>query len=1008
MEQHESEVRASKALGKGTNFFFIPEQYVYPFAMITGGIVIFHLVISTFFPLNSWIMIGIWLTLVLAYSLFYGKQPWKLGGEFHRPTNWILGYIQFDSNKKGFRTKSKSNRKRLGYGKSQREATVFENKLHLSCLVEIHRGLNQIGAYLLEKGGKYRLIFVFEFLGIRSNLDPTIIEATLDKIKEGLKDLPSGESLVFRCGNFTSNRSISRELSTLKNINPNRRIKYLLKALQISFDKLLQQGNFNENPCYIECSYTLDSTAIKGRDFIEQILAGLQDFSSSLGGKKAKVERENLQALLNKAYQEGFIFWRDFLETTIGLDTLIYPLNGTQIYQRDFAKYNDFDDDKNPEEDIIPDKPPQLIVSKRKKLEIVVNSQYHLTTDIFYVGSPDADKQWVYLPGKKAYVGGAVYHKQPEKWKGFKRQLEYGSACINNPAIVNTEIVVELTLPNQEYLQFKTQRRTKDSNSSRTHAEKRNVLDVGSNYNIKQNVALEEDFLDGMVAVSVGWVILVYRKTPESLRIGLNRVQSLFRKPALVKRESEYFDEIWLSTLPFYWQDILAEYNRRILYRTEAATCLLPLNFDRTKAKRGLCFISDRSRTPLYIDPYTSPQHTAILGTTGSGKSVLFDGIITTGLAYDLDVTLVDKTRGDGTGTFDTITNFVGGAYFNTVRESNNLFENVNPDEISDREKREAADGIFRRFLKKALISLIIDENENREKVRNYKWVVTSSLQRFFREPEIINRYETAHRSGIGTRAWQDIPTMKHFLDFLPIEDSSEQIPEKYLNAAREIKYQLGVIIDSSLGKIIAAPSTFDNNSKLVVYGIGDVDDEQMTPIALSAYAAAIRKSFRSTKSLFCMDEASNLGSNFDFYGEVLRSFCSRGRKEGVSVIYAGQDLDSIEGLPNSAQILDNTHNYLIGKIKPSALELLEKELEIPRNVARENTLDTFGRKGNSTSWLVKSGSALSFAHYYPSPQQLCLIKNEPAFAELRKEYFQKYKNPYEAIAKLIPKMDAA
>ena len=1007
MEQQKNEVRASRALGKGANFFFIPEQYVYPFAMMTGVILVFHLVISSFFPLNSWMMIGIWLTLVLTYSLFYGKQPWKLGGEFHQPTNWLLGYIKFDPTKKSFKTKNKSRRKKLGYGKSQREVTVFENELHLSCLVEIHRGLNQIGAYLLEKGGKYRLVFVFEFLGIRSNLDQSVIEAILDKIKEGLKDLPSSESLVFRCGNFTSNKSISRELTTLRNINSSQRIKYLLKALQMRFDRLLKQGDFNENPCYIECSYTLDNTAIKGRDFIEQILSGLQDFSSNLRGEKAKVEKEKLQALLNKAYQEGFIFWRDFLETTIGLETLVFPLNGTQIYQRDFAKYND-KNEENSEEDALPEKPPQLIISKRKKLEIVINSQYHLTTDIFYAGSPDADKQWVYLPGKRAYVGGAVYHKQPEKWKGLKQQLEYGAACLNKPAIVNTEIVVELTLPNQEYLQFKTQRRTKDSNSSRTHAEKRNVLDVGANYNIRQNVALEEDFLDGMVAVSVGWVILVYRETPESLRIGLNRVQRLFRKPAIVKRESEYFDEIWLSTLPFYWKDILAEYNRRILYRTEAVACLLPLNFDRTKAKRGLCLISDRSRTPLYIDPYTQPQHTAILGTTGSGKSVLFDGIVTTGLAYGSDVTLIDKTRGDGTGTFDTITNFVGGAYFNTVRESNNLFENVNPDEISDREKREAADGIFRRFLKKALISLIIDENEDREKVRNYKWVITSSLQNFFREPEIINRYETAHRFGIGTRAWQDIPTMQDFLEFLPIEDSSEKIPEKYLNAAREIKYQLSVIIDSPLGKIIATPSTFDNNSKFVVYGIGDVDEEQMTPIALSAYAAAIRKSLRSTQSLFCMDEASNLGSNFDFYGEVLRSFCSRGRKEGVSVVYAGQDLNSIKGLSNSAQILENTHNYLIGKIRPSALKLLEEELEIPREVARENTLDTFGRKGNSTPWLVKSGSTLSFAHYYPSPQQLCLIKNEPGFAQLRKEYFQKYQNPYEAISQLIPKMDAA
>ncbi len=993
--QSNNEIKVSRALGKSGNLFFIPEQYVYPFSLITIGVIFAYWLVGAIYPVEKTLFLGIWLSLIITYSLFYGKTPWKLVGGFHEAPNWILGYLSFDPNQPQFKAKKKLVNQKIGYGQNKRKVEPFEKKLHSSCLVEIHKGSNQIGAYLLEKNQKYRLVFVWGFSGIRSNLAPNSIQEILELLKEGLKDLPTNESLVFRCGNFADNKTKVNELSNLRNLSNNKRVSYLLKALKLRFDGLLKKGKFNETACYIECSYTLDVTGIKGNDLIEKILVSLQELSDSLVGKKQSKEQAKYKLLLEKAYQEGFILWREFLQSKLGLDYYIYPLTAYELYQRDYLKYNDSEP---------PQKVPQLLILKHNKLELEINSPYHLTTDIFHIGSPDADKQWVFLPGKKLYVGGVVYHEKPGKWQGVKTQLEAGSYCLNHPSTVNTEILIELTRPNQEFLQVKTQQRTKDSNSSLNHAQRRKIVDVGANYNIKQSMELEESFLEGRVAINVAWVGLVYRQTPESLRLAINSFSNLFRQPAVVKRELEYFDEIWLTTLPFRWENMLYKYKRRQQYWSESTVCLLPLNFESTKATKGLCLISDKGATPLHIDIYTKqPQHTAILGTTGSGKSVLLNGFVLMGLAYGLDVTIVDKTRGDGTGTFDAITNFLQGSYFNTIQESNNLFENVNPQSIFNLEKREAAEKIFRRFLKTALMSLVINKDEDKEKIRNYRSILSLSLQNFFQDLTIQNRYRAAHRQGIGSGSWQDIPTMKDFLGFIRADYQGTEPPAALINAAAEIKYQLQVIVESPFGQIISTPSTFETGNKLVVYGIGDVEEEEMTPIALSAYSAAIRKSLRSPRSLFCMDEASNLGSNFDCYGETLRSFCSRGRKEGVSVIYGGQDLDSINALPNSAQIIENTSNFFIGKLNSSALELLEKKLDIPRNISRQNTLDSFSNKNdNSTPWLLKSGSTLSWAHYYPSLQELCLIKNEPEFVQLRNEYFDRYENPYEAIANLV------
>ncbi len=989
-----NEIKVNKALGKSGNIFLLPEKYIYPFGLITAGVFITFKILEVFISVDQLFFIGIWLTLILTYGLFYSENQWKLKGEFHEPQNWILGYIPFDLTQPQFKAKKKSIKRQAGYGKNTRKLTPFENKLHASCLVEICQGQNTIGAYLLEKNKKYRLIFVWGFTGIRSNLDPDTIQEIIDVLKEGLKDLPQQESLVFRCGNFADNTVKTNELLTLKNQTKNQRLAYLLKALKLRFDDLLKQGKFNDNPCYIECSYTLDNTAIEGNDLIEQILVSIRELSDNLSGKKE--ERHKYENLLSKAYQEGYIFWREFLQRKLALKYYIYPLTAQEIYQRDYQKYND--------SKVAPTKAPQILRLRKNKLELEINSPHHLTTNLFQTGSPDADKQWVYLPGKKLYVGGVTYLEKPGSWKGSKTQLEAGSSCLNNSGTVDTEIVIELTKANQEFQQAKTQRRTRYSNSNLNNAQKRNVIDVGANFNIKKNVELEEKFLEGGVVINVAWMGLVYRKSPESLRMAINRFKSLFRQPAVVERETKYFDDLWLASLPFRWSDLLAESGRRQQYWSEPTVCLLPLNFESTKAKKGLCLISDRGSTPLHVDIYTGqPQHTAILGTTGSGKSVLLNGLIMQGLAYGLDVTVVDKTRGDGTGTFDAITKFLGGAYFNTIKESNNLFENVNPRQILDLEKREAAEKIFRRFLKTALMSLVIDKNEDREKVRNYRLVLTSTLEKFFLDLKIQKRYLAAHRGGIGSSVWQNIPTMKDYLLFLEPEYLGRDVSSEILKAAQEIKYQLKVIIESPLGKMISTPSTFDTRNKFVVYGIADAEEEDMIPIALSAFSAAIRKSLSSLRSLFCMDEASKLGSSHDCYAETLRSLCSRGRKEGVSVIYGGQDLNSISSLPHSAQIIENTQNFLIGKLNPSALNLLKEKLDIPREIARKNTLDSFSDKNdNSTPWLLKSGSTLSGCHYYPSLQELCLVMNELEFVKVRDEYFDKYENPFEAIAHLV------
>lgn len=332
----------------------------------------------------------------------------------------------------------------------------------------------------------------------------------------------------------------------------------------------------------------------------------------------------------------------------------VRPLQETEIWATDWKRFN-----CSP-----PPAIPQLLILDETGLQWEINSQTHITTSLLWAGSPTADKRWVYLPGIKSYVGGAVYEgaaheNKPGGWPNLTAQLFWGSDVLNRSDVADTEIFVQLTCANQTLVVAATQELTKQSNLSATLAQDKKRIDVGASYNTRKNIEAQEALLDGEVAVNVAWVALVYRSTPEALSKALQRFASLFRRPAVVVREQEYFDTIWLETLPFVWRLMLDKpYNRRKVYLTRELIGLLPLVCDRTLDTSGVGFISEKGATPLFSDLFNQHQHIAILGTTGSGKSVLSAEYVTFALAHGFDVIIVDSTRGDGSGTFDAYTNF--------------------------------------------------------------------------------------------------------------------------------------------------------------------------------------------------------------------------------------------------------------------------------------------------------------------------------------------------------------
>ena len=151
-------------------------------------------------------------------------------------------------------------------------------------------------------------------------------------------------------------------------------------------------------------------------------------------------------------------------------------------------------------------------------------------------------------------------------------------------------------------------------------AHNRQRIDPGAIFNTRKSLEDHEQLMEGKHAVRCAWTALVYRPTPEALNRAMQNFISLI-PGAVVTRETGYADEIWLETLPFTWRTLLTQpYERRLLDTTEIVPSLVPIVFDQTSANQGIEFISRRGHTPLYFAPFNKPQHTIVLGKSGTGK----------------------------------------------------------------------------------------------------------------------------------------------------------------------------------------------------------------------------------------------------------------------------------------------------------------------------------------------------------------------------------------------------
>ena len=257
--------------------------------------------------------------------------------------------------------------------------------------------------------------------------------------------------------------------------------------------------------------------------------------------------------------------------------------------------------------------------------------------------------------------------------------------------------------------------------------------------------------------------------------------------------------------------------------------------------------------------------------------------------------------------------------------------------------------------------------------------------------------YIEAHRGGIGSAAWKQIPTLERFESFLSLERLELTNPDREtISTLNHIKLRLKFWLNSRVGKAIGRPSTFSSNAQFLCVALRNLSNsEDAAVLASNVWLLGLRRSLASEESIFFLDEAP-IFFEYDSLASLVARQTGNGAKSGIRVILNTQSPEGIARSQFSPQILQNINTRLIGRIEPTAIDSFVKTFKYPTEIISINATKGFSpsKQGIYSRWLLDNGGIYTFTRFYPSYGLLALIANNKHEAQERKLIMSQYDDP--------------
>ncbi len=866
----------------------------------------------------------------------------------------------------------------------------FELEQNLRCICEFDLRGRQCAAYLLQNKRGYRLMFGFNTKGFHSFLGGEQIQSTLKNQAEGLKGILPDEILRIHTRSTRDDQERLEELESCANSHSFAPLLLLNYAQQRLTRNLSARGIRRPTQINLFASYTLDGGKASGQDMIERILGGIFEKYEAIKGRGKSRAKQALSKMLLQAFEEGFMYWEEQLNTRMGL--AVTPMLGPQLLRYAWRQFNWTEPPVNPHVVTLKEINGVLEVTEEINSSLSPASVF-IRGEKGLPSTPKGDERWVHV--KQEFVGALV---QDDKLKGLtlEQQLNFWSQPFSQ--LENCEVVTELSLGNTITTRVNLQRMVRQQKTAIKTASDRNDVDVVASLTGDDSEIALRKLAKGCVPINTSTAFFLYRDRAQNLNQACQRVVNMLPYGTLI-RETDIAWQIWRNKLPIVYRPLLSDSRRQTYFNDE-----LPLPLVRTRQldNRGLELLSRQSGEPICINFVTQHRGIAIFAKSRRGKSVLAADLIRTALDYGLPVIVLDYGDVKGTTTFTDLANYLGeaGANIDAGHTANNLLEL--PD-LRNFGPKEQADHLatYRSFLVTALETLVMGSERGTQMAKRVHSLLTYVVASFYDDPDIDARYKAAFEDGFGTPAWMAMPTLVDLIAYLRSMDMNEIGGQMVVGEALgETLMQLSTWLKSPVGKSISQPSAVRQNAQLISFSLrGAKDEAEATVCALGAQSFALRRALEHPKSFIVVDEGSVLFRQPGLVYVTAEMVCN-GAKSGISVCLISQDVDTVANSVAGPQILQNLDVKLIGAIEEDAVKNISHHLELPPGTLTANTQEYFLPNVAllCSYWLIICEGRKTQVAHFPTEELISLVANNPDEKGARQRFMARYENSLRAL----------
>ncbi|WP_263420165.1 helicase HerA domain-containing protein [Tolypothrix sp. PCC 7601] len=661
-------IKVNQSLGESPKFGpFTGRQFV-----IFAGVfcVVFGL-LSLLLGLDIFWGLGLAFWASFSIALLSGDKPYLYWSKIYPIIpRWTRGYATYTQ----AQHKKKVGTRKVKLARSSQPKTLnpFEDWLDLTTIVRLKKDSYIIGAYLLSKkhltesSNTLQLIFGYSCTGIHPLFNSAQeIEAIAKAFESGCKEVPQREKITFRWSSFCDDSDSAEYLMQRLNHPASPECEFLDWGRLARTQKLTKEKARKNIKLNIYWSFTIASEALETSDPVDKFLVKLANFLqrrfTDSGVNQLTMKR--LTQILTKALEASLRYQQILAE--MGLNP--QPKTDKDLWQ-ELCKNIGAKEVTIPHTLVFDEQGVREEIDEKacfdKPIEII--NQPHLTSIILNNGVPFADKRWICLPNgdEKKYVGVMVLSRKPEIFADTKHQIRFLWDLFSRHNIFDVEIITEFSPADRGITRAAQQMITKRSRALDLNVQQKKSIDVSAQINVERSVEAQRQLYTGDVPLNLSLVVLVYRDTAEEIDDACRLISGYISQPTELTREFEYAWLIWLQTLLIRLEPILMRpYNRRQTFFASEILGLTNIVQNSPADMQGFELIADEGDSPVKID-LSKTKNILILGTTGSGKSVLVSSIIAECQAQDMSVLMIDLPNDDGTGTFGDYTPYHNGFYF--------------------------------------------------------------------------------------------------------------------------------------------------------------------------------------------------------------------------------------------------------------------------------------------------------------------------------------------------------